>query len=396
MLLWTVIYSKAYPITLSTLMFLTHLFLLFKFTDDYYEPVTKPKSSQPSPAPVAPKPKAPPAPVPAPKPKRRLGLFNKNKDARETDINALLAPGAQAPEFAALLAKILTYGAPGRFPAISSMSDMPFKEFELDTAKELLTQARADSDISDEQSAETFASVVNCMIIDIIDLASSTVKGKDKDDKVTVDAISVVMDFMDHAASIFDAVASDVTIKPVTYGGSLRKKDLEKMFSIYAGSSMMSLDGGVTQDRVDTLQLVFGITDKKAEGLMQKHMMKMMMNLMKDGGKGLEGMPGMEGMEGMEDMMSALGGGLPGMEGMMPGMDGEMSPEDLKQTVGMMKELMDSGAVSEAELVEVRNQFKEMYGSDIADLINKADEEGAAMSEDERALLDMFKQILGE
>lgn len=161
------------------------------------------------------------------------------------------------------------------------------------------------------------------------------------------------------------------------------------MFSIYAGSSMMSLDGGVTQDRVDTLQLVFGITDKKAEGLMQKHMMKMMMNLMKDGGKGLEGMPGMEG---MEDMMKALGGGG------MPGLDGEMSPEDLKQTVGMMKELMDSGAVSEEELAEVRNQFKEMYGSDIADLIKKADEEGAgeAMSDDERELLDMFKRILGE
>lgn len=169
------------------------------------------------------------------------------------------------------------------------------------------------------------------------------------------------------------------------------------MFSIYAGSSIMSLDGKVTQDRVDTLQLVFGITDKKAEGLMQKHTMKMMMNLMKDGGKGLEGMPGMEGlegMEGMEDMMSALGGGMPGM----PGMDGEMSPEDLKQTVGMMKELMDSGAVSEEELAEVRSQFKEMYGSDIADLIKKADEEGAgaSMSDDERALLDMFKQILGE
>jgi hypothetical protein len=52
---------------------------------------------------------------------------------------------------------------------------------------------------------------------------------------------------------------------------------------MYAGSSMMSMDaltgggsgGGANQDRVDTLQLVFAITDKKAEGLMQKHMMKM-------------------------------------------------------------------------------------------------------------------------
>ena len=187
------------------------------------EPVTKTKTTQPSQAPAA-APKAKvvpphPAPVPAPKQKRRLGLFNKNKDARETDLNVLLAPGADAPKFAGLLAKILTFGAPGRFPAISSMSEMPFDEFDLDAAKELLAQARSDADLTDEQSAETFASVVNCMIIDIVDLASSTLKGKDSNDKVTVDAIGVVMDFMDHAASLFDAIASDVTIKPVTYGG---------------------------------------------------------------------------------------------------------------------------------------------------------------------------------
>ncbi len=158
---------------------------------------------------------------------------------------------------------------------------------------------------------------------------------------------------------------------------------------------MLSLDGtGSTQDRVDTLQLVFAISDKKAEGLMQKHMMKMMMNLMKDGGKGLEGMPGMEGMEEMMKAMGGAGGGLPGM----PGMDGEISPEDLKQTLGMMKEMMDSGQVSQEELVEVRKQFKEMYGSDISDLIKKASEDGAGegMTDDERELLDVFKQLLGD
>ena len=170
------------------------------------------------------------------------------------------------------------------------------------------------------------------------------------------------------------------------------------MFSVYAGSSMMSLHalaggGGTSQDRVDTLQLVFAIPDKKAEGLMQKHMMKMMMNLMKDGGKGLDGMLP-EGMEGMEEMMKMMGGA----GGMLPGMDGEMSPEDLKQTVSMMKDLMDSGQVSEEELVEVRKQFREMYGADIGELIKKADAEGAGegMTDDERELLNMFKQILGE
>jgi len=382
--------------------------------DDEYEQFTKEKNIEPptqskprsdDTTPKAATPKPPPAPpveLPKPKPKR-LGIFSKRKaNLRETDLNALVLPGAQAPEFAALLAKILTFGAQGRFPAVSSWGSMPFDNFDLDTAKSLLTESRGDAGLTDEQSAEIFASVVNCMIIDIVDLASATLRGKDREEKVTVDAINVVMDFMDHAASLFDAVAQDVTIKPVTYGGKLRKKDLEQMFSVYAGSSMMSLDAltgggkGATQDRVDTLQLVFAITDKKAEGLMQKHMMKMMMNLMKDGGKGLEGMPGMEGMEGMEEMMKAMGGADGGM---LPGMDGgEMSPEDLKQTLGMMKDLMDSGQVSEEELKEVRSQFKEMYGSDISDLIKKASEEGAegGMTDDERELLDMFKRILGE
>eukprot|EP00579_Thalassiosira_antarctica_P005119 CAMPEP_0201884950 /NCGR_PEP_ID=MMETSP0902-20130614/17641_1 /ASSEMBLY_ACC=CAM_ASM_000551 /TAXON_ID=420261 /ORGANISM="Thalassiosira antarctica, Strain CCMP982" /LENGTH=919 /DNA_ID=CAMNT_0048413971 /DNA_START=32 /DNA_END=2791 /DNA_ORIENTATION=- len=367
-------------------------------------PQSKPKSDD-TPKAAAPKPTPPTPAEAAPKAKpKRLGIFSKrNANLRETDLNAMVKPNAQAPEFAALLAKILTFGAPGRFPGVASWGSMPFDDFDLDNAKSLLTESRGAAELTDEQSAEIFASVVNCMIIDIVDLASSTLKVKkneDEDDKITVDAINVVMDFMDHAASLFDAVAEDVTIKPVTYGGKLRKKDLEQMFSVYSSSSMMG--GEATQDRIDTLQLVFAITDKKAEGLMQKHMMKTMMNLMKDGGKGMEGMPGMEG---MEEMMAAMGGGgpggMPGMEGMpgMPGMDGgEMSPEDLKQTLGMMKELMDSGQVSDEELVEVRKQFKEMYGSDISDLIKKASDEGAeaGMTDDEKELTDLFKQILGE
>ena len=87
---------------------------------------------------------------------------------------------------------------------------MPFDDFDLDKAKSLLTESRGAAELIHKQPAEIFASVVNCMIIDIVDLASSTLKVKkneDEDEKVTVDAINVVMDFMDHAASLFDAVA---------------------------------------------------------------------------------------------------------------------------------------------------------------------------------------------
>ena len=223
----------------------------------------------------------------------------------------------------------------------------------------------------------------------------------------------VIHSNLDYKCTFASSHHKDVEIKPVTYGGTVRKKDLEQMFSKYAGSSMMSvIGGGASQDRVDTLQIILGISDKKAEGLMQKHMMKMMMNLMKDGGKGLEGLEGMPGMEGMEDMMKAMGGegggieemmkamggGMEGMDGILPGMGGEMSPEDLKQTVKMMKDLLDSGQVSQDELTDIRKQFKDMYGSDIGELIKQADQEGAgaSMGGDEKELLDMFKRILGE
>ena len=90
---------------------------------------------------------------------------------------------------------------------------MPFDKFDLDTAKSLLAESRDEAGLTDEQSAELFASVVNCMVIDIVDLASSTLRGKEKNEKMAVDAINVVMDFMDHAASLFEAVAN---VRPVS------------------------------------------------------------------------------------------------------------------------------------------------------------------------------------
>ena len=63
------------------------------------------------------------------------------------------------------------------------------------------------------------------MLTDMVDLASSSLK--EKKDAVTVKSINIVVDFMNHAASLFDAVAPGVTIQPVTYGGDLSKSKLE-------------------------------------------------------------------------------------------------------------------------------------------------------------------------
>mmetsp|Transcript_5061 Transcript_5061/g.9613 ORF Transcript_5061/g.9613 Transcript_5061/m.9613 type:complete len:861 (+) Transcript_5061:139-2721(+) len=336
------------------------------------------------------------------KKKKRRGFFSSKKNAREIDLQNLIAKDAIAPDFALLLAKLLTFGAPGRFPAIASMSgNMPMEKFDVEEAKALLFESKSDLGLTDEVSAEQFASVVNCMIIDIIDLASSSLGMKEKKDQVTVDALNVVMDFMDHAASLFDAVANGVVINPVTYGGDLPKAKLEEMFAIYATSGMSSMGGSVTQDRIDTLQQVLNINDKRAEGLIQKAMMKNLMNMMKNGGEGgmeemLKNMGGMEGMEGMEEMLAALSGSEEGLPGLGDGED--ISPEQLKASVKMMKDLIKSGSVSKEELALVREQFKTMYGEDINDLIKAADEEGGGkeLGEDGAELLELFKEILKE
>ena len=156
----------------------------------------------------------------------------------------------------------------------------------------------------------------------------------------------------------------------------------------------MSEDSSTSQDRVDILQQVFNIKDKKAEGIAQKVMMKSLMSAMKDGGEG--------GMEGLAEMM----GGLGGMEGLgdmanMPGFgdpNAELSPEEIKQSVTMMKQLVESGQISKEEVQLVKQQFQEAYGADIEDLIAAADngEMGDELGEDGKELLDLFKTVLDE
>lgn len=345
--------------------------------------------------------------------KKKMGLGSifakKSTSSRETHLPNLLAADAPYAEFCGLLAQTMTYGAPGRFPAVSTASvDSAFLTdgiFQQDTARAAIIEMRQTIDITPESAAELFATVVNCMIIDIVDLASSSLKMKDSDssgDSTTVSALNVVMNFMDHAAGIFDAVAEGVVISPVTYCGSLSKSKLEKMYGIYTGSLMSSMmasdnEGGTTQDRVDTLQVVFNINDKKAEGIGQKVMMKSLMSAMKDGGG--EG----GGMEGLAEMMGAMGGEAgAGMPDGMPGFGGdpnqELSPEEIKQSVGMMKELVESGTITKDEVALVKKQFQEAYGADITDLIAAADsgEMGDDLGQDGKDLLDLFKTVLGD
>ena len=166
----------------------------------------------------------------------------------------------------------------------------------------------------------------------------------------------------------------------MVYEGSLSKSKLEQMFSAYAVSGMMDMEN-LSEDfdsRVNLLQDVFQINEKKAEGLMMKAMQKQMMEMMKDG-------------KGMEEMMKGMGdmGGLGDLMG-AGGMDG--AGMDTEQLMGMMRELKaakDRGEISKEELDSVRGMFKETFGSSIDSL------DESEMSDEDKEVLAVMKEILG-
>lgn len=100
-------------------------------------------------------------------------------------------------------------------------------------------------------------------------------------------------------------------------------------------------------------------------------------------------------MPGMEEMMASMGGGEGGMPGMGGLGGGDVSPEELKQSVEMMKELLESGQVSKEELDLIRQQFKDANGMDLTDLIQATEGMGTdELGDDGKELLDLFKKVL--
>jgi hypothetical protein len=336
---------------------------------------------------------APPPPPPPPK-KKGLGLKNvfKKKSERETDLQALVGPNAEAPEFATTLAKLLSLGAPGRFPRVAALPGgspalLGNPTMTLDDTARVLVEATAESGQSREQALELLANVVNCMLIEMVDLASSSLK--ENDDQITIDAMNIVVDFMNHAALLYDAIADGVLIKPVTYGGDLSKSKLEQMFATYACSAGFGMAMGEAtvpddfESRVSLLRDVFQINEKKAEGLMMKAMQKNMMQMIKDG----------KGMEGMEEMMK----NMEGMDG-LTGMDwanGEgPNPEQLKEMLVGLKQMKDSGSILPQDFEEVKKQFQVAFGASMEDAIREADANEQEMSATDKEIVQLLKEIM--
>jgi hypothetical protein len=171
-------------------------------------------------------------------------------------------------------------------------------------------------------------------------------------------------------------------------------------------------------DKLDRLQHVFDIKDSKAKAIQQKEMIPMMMKMAKDmkNGKMPEGMEGfadmMKGMEGSEgrgggggglaDLLG--GGGKDGkgldMEKMMQDVkDGkmpELSPEQIKESIKMMKQMVDSGMIGPAEVAEMKKEFQNNMGTDVQDMITNAEElqKRGELDEDGREMLELLRTML--
>ncbi|GMI43998.1 hypothetical protein TrCOL_g5080 [Triparma columacea] len=367
---------------------------------------------------VKPSPPTPPAqlktqqpttipPPPSPPKKKsfisiRSGLTSK-KSGRETSITKLLGTTTTPPPkvaFMKCLTSYLTFGAPGRFLDLEDTLSTP-RDFDLTTAVSELTSLRDEAGMTEQDTGEAFADVTHCMIVTIVDLAMSTLKSKDDTD--VVKGLEVVLEFTDHAAGIYgEIVGPDVVVEPVVYGGAQGGKKLESMYKKYLGNVGIAVDEK-QEERVDRLQAVLGIKDSKAQGIQQKVMMKKMMKMMKGmkgGGDDPEAMAkmmkemglDMEGMEGMEEMMKGMGGmgGMGGVDGKPP------TQEELKESIRLMKELIDNDMVGEEEMKQVKEEFRKSMGTDIEELVRMAEEQERAgdLDEEGRELLELFKKVL--
>jgi hypothetical protein len=332
--------------------------------------------------------------VEPPKKQKRLGLksvFGKKKSDRETDLfNLISGSDAIAPAFATTLAKLLTFGAPGRFPQVEALPDADVTipdSFDLEGAKKILVEAQTKAGLTLQESAELFANVVNCMIIDIVDIASTSLK--EKDDKSSVQAaMNIVVDFMNHAASLYDSIAKGVTIQPVTYGGDLSKSKLEQLYGSYAAPLLLDIANAPEdlESRLGILQDVFQISDKKAEGIVTKALNKQMMSALKDGK-----LP-----EGMEETMKQFGelGGMAGLGGGLDGANGLQDPSQLKEMLKALLEMKEKGELPAEEFQKVRQQFKEAFGESIDDVLREADSKPDDLSSDDKELLDLMKAVM--
>lgn len=189
---------------------------------------------------------------------------------RETDWNSLVRTGpmAQYADFCNAVAETLAVGAP---PGTCGFNEEVNEEV---VSGSNLQEIAHEAGLSLQASAEVFANVVNCFVVELVDKAAAAEDAVGNEYNATDSVMNDVIDFAEHAASVFDSFTKDkgVTIEPVTYNGKVDETTLERMFTSYAS------EASATERRIGVCRELLNISDEKAEKAMRRTLLKEMNN----------------------------------------------------------------------------------------------------------------------
>ena len=79
-------------------------------------------------------------------------------------------------------------------------------------------------------------------------------------------------------------------------------------------------------------------------------------------------------------------------DGKMP----EMSQKEIKESIKMMKQLIDGGMIGKNEIEQIKDDFKKNMGADVKELLENAEElqKTGELDEDGTELLELFRTVL--
>ena len=239
-----------------------------------------------------------------------------------------------------------------------------------------------------DAAANAFADVVNAGLIPLVDAAVPSLKLGDAE---SLPPLSAVVRIAAVAGLAFEELGLvPFAGTPVVYEGRAPKSKLQSLFARYAAAGVAAgLDEESTSDAVDlaavdTLQALFQISDKQADRLAQQVVTKLVEQMMARAGE-----------DGDQDgLLAALAGqeGMPGMPGPggMPGM-----PTDPAEQMAALRELVDSGQLSDDDKREIKKMFAEsLGGGDVDEKIREANKNKDQLDPQAREALDLLNKLM--
>jgi hypothetical protein len=240
-----------------------------------------------------------------------------------------------------------------------------------------------------DAAANAFADVVNAGLIPLVDAAVPSLKQGDAE---SLPPLSNVVRVAAVAGLAFEELGLvPFAGTPVVYEGRASRSQLQSLFARYAAAGVaagLDEEGGVTEEgeavdlaAVDTLQALFQISDKQADRLAQQVVTKLVQQMMEKAGDGDQ-----------EGLLAALAGqeGMPGMPGAMGGM-----PTNPQEQMAALRELVDSGQLTDDDKREIKKMFAEsLGGGDVDEKIREANKNRDQLDAQAREALDLLNKLM--